>query len=260
MKKMPVLIDIDGVLRIGSAPAEGLSDFMDFLSDSSQPVCLISNSTLSSSDDIALFFKKNGIAHSFPIMTASTATVGFVRNNYSSAAVYAIPKIKKLFGDIVSESHSPEAVVMGDMGEAWDYEILSEIFLKVRSGADLIAMQKNRFWKTPEKGYLMDLGPFVAAVEYAANKDAILIGKPSKIYFNSALDILGYEEESRFIMIGDDIETDIIGAGKLGAITVQMYTGKTSYPLPPELRNIPDYHAKTLNETIKILKKILEIE
>ena len=250
-----LLIDLDGVLRIGKSPAEGIAGFLNTISEIKIPACIISNSTLSSSVDIRKFFDANKINCSVPIMTAADASLDYVRSRYKRVSVYCSEPVKSLFREIDFDKN-PEAVLVGDMGKKWDFNILNNIFKKVFNGADLIAMQKNRFWKTPEDGYLLDAGPFVTAIEYAVNKEAVLIGKPSPIYFKSALRTLGLDENSEFVMLGDDIETDITGARNIGGKTILIYTGKTKYPLPENSPVKPDYEAADLKEVISILKQI----
>ena len=53
-------------------------------------------------------------------------------------------------------------------------------------GAELIALQKNRFWLTPD-GLSLDVGPFVAALEYAAGTQAYVVGKPARGFFGTTL-------------------------------------------------------------------------
>jgi len=117
-------------------------------------------------------------------------------------------------------------------------------------------MQMNRYWY-PQGGELsLDAGSFIKAIEYSSAKEAILIGKPSSIYFHSALQMLGYQSNSEFIMIGDDIESDIIGAQKAGGKGLLIYTGKTKFPLANKLNIKPDYEAKNLRDVIEIINTI----
>jgi ribonucleotide monophosphatase NagD (HAD superfamily) len=131
---------------------------------------------------------------------------------------------------------------------------MNEIFNSVYNGADIIAMQKNRFWYPPGKGLSLDAGAFIKAIEYASGKDAVLIGKPSPIYFQSALSLLGFPRGSDFIMIGDDIDSDIIGAQQAGGRGILIYTGKTNYPLKDDEKIKPEFEAQNLMEVIEIIK------
>lgn len=251
-KNIPVLIDIDGVLKLGGKSLPGLHEFLNFLDKEKFPVCIITNTTLTTAEDQKKFFEEDNIKLKFPILTASDTTYLYVKQNYKKAAVYCIGNVKKIFEDIIDENN-PDVVVIGDMLKKWNYDLLTEIFRKVRAGADLVAMQKNRYWNTPEDGYLLDVGPFVAAIEYATEKEAIVIGKPSKIYFDTALQMVGSSIDKPFIMIGDDVETDIGAAQNYGGTGILMYTGKTKYPLPIEYHVKPNYEAKNLKDVISIL-------
>lgn len=71
----------------------------------------------------------------------------------------------------------------------------------------------------------MDAGPFVVALEYAAEVGASVIGKPSSTYFQMVLDDLGLPPE-RVAVIGDDIEADVRGAQQMGMQGWLVKTGR----------------------------------
>lgn len=127
---------------------------------------------------------------------------------------------------------------------------MNEIFRLVYDGADLIAMHTNKFWK-PEDELVLDAGAFISAIEYAADRQATVIGKPSSLYFKSALEIIGADPDDGFIMIGDDIENDIEAAQKAGGKGVLIYTGKTAYPHNHQQIK-PDFEVNTLTELTKL--------
>lgn len=251
----PILIDLDGVLRIGKTPANGLQNFLNYIYESGRPAGVISNVTLSNAEMIKVFFEDLGIDFRLPLMTSADATLQYVTNNYKSVAAFCSEPVLSMFREI-QNLNNPEAVVVGDLGKAWDFETINTIFKLVLAGADLIAMQKNRFWKTPEDGLLIDAGAFVAGLEYATQKEAVLVGKPSPIYFKSGLQMLGLPEDSDFVMLGDDLESDITGANNLGGESILIYTGKTSHPLPVDTKVKPTYEALDLYDVIGLLKKL----
>ncbi len=252
---IPLLIDLDGVLRIGKKPAPGLQEFLKHLYKSKRPSCVISNSTLDNASMIRSFFKEHHIDFRLPMMTSADATLQYVQKHYKSVAVFCSEPVKSMFNDLMNYE-KPDAVVVGDMGKDWSFDVVNSIFKLAYAGAELVAMQKNRFWKTPEDGLLIDAGAFVTGIEYAAQKEAILIGKPSPIYFKSGLQMLGLPEDSKFIMLGDDLETDITGANNLGAESILIYTGKTPHPLPADSQVKPTYEAMDLEEVIKLLHRV----
>ena len=252
---LPLLIDLDGVLRINKQPAPKLEQLMKYIKDADLPACIISNSTLSTDADVKEFFAFHDVDCSMPVMTASSAAAIYAKQNYRHVAVYCTERIKNIFAEIL-DYDNPQAVVIGDYGKNWNFKTMNEIFLKVFNGADLIAMQEKRYWYTSEEGLLLDVGPFVKAIEYAAGKKATLIGKPSPHYFQSALKLLKFPEDAKFIMVGDDLETDILGAQKLGATTILMFSGITKRPLPADSHVKSDYEADDLEQLIGVLETL----
>jgi HAD superfamily hydrolase (TIGR01458 family) len=117
-----------------------------------------------------------------------------------------------------------DAVIAGDLGDRWDYEVLNRAFRRLMDGAELIALQKNRYWETSE-GISLDAGPFVAALEYATGREAEVLGKPSDAFFQLALSELGVGADA-VAMVGDDVEADVGGAMDAGLAGILVRTGK----------------------------------
>jgi HAD superfamily hydrolase (TIGR01458 family) len=91
-------------------------------------------------------------------------------------------------------------------------------------GAKLITIHKNRFWQT-EHGLQMDIGGFIDGLEYASGAKAMIIGKPSKDFFQIALDHMALQAD-QVAMIGDDIDADVGGAQQAGLKGILVRTGK----------------------------------
>ncbi|HSR17529.1 MAG TPA: HAD hydrolase-like protein, partial [Ignavibacteriaceae bacterium] len=186
-------------------------------------------------------------------ITAVDAAYDFVKKNYKRVSVYCIDSVKEVFHDLINDQN-PQAVIIGDLGDRWNYQVMNEIFLKVFNGSDLIAMHKNKFWKPDGKNLSLDAGAFISAIEYSSSRKALLIGKPSEFYFKAALDKIGIKKGEEFIMIGDDIENDIYPVGEMGGKGILVYTGKTKFPLESKFKK-PDFEAANLMDVISILEK-----
>jgi HAD superfamily hydrolase (TIGR01458 family) len=154
------------------------------------------------------------------------------------------------------DEENPEAIVIGDIEDKWNYRIMNDIFNKVFAGADLIAMHKNKYWN-PSGELLIDAGAFVTGIEYATSKEAIVIGKPSPYYFKAALEKIGANITDGFFMIGDDIENDVKAAQDLGGTGILIFTGKTKFPIKLDSVVKPDFEVHSLKEVIKLLGKKL---
>jgi len=261
MKRIPILIDFDGVINLGNQPANDAKDFLHFLSSSNFQSFIISNSSLKTSKEIVNFLREHNIDFNIQAMTAADAALKYVKDHYKKVSIYCSESIKNIFiesGSCRIDDDNPEAVVIGDIGDKWDFKLMNEIFQKIYYGADLIAMHKNKYWKPDGKTLTLDAGAFITAIEFASSKEAILIGKPSPLYFKLALSELKINEGEEFIMIGDDIESDINAVQKIGGKGILVYTGKTKFPLPKNFVPKPDYEAKNLTEVIELLKKIFK--
>lgn len=249
----PLLIDLDGVLRLGSKPAPSLQNFLTFIRENNIKACILSNSSLYSSSEVYSFFTNHSIKINLPIITAIDAGYNYVRSKYKRVSVYCDNNVKPMFNEIL-DYQNPEAVLIGDIGDTWNYKMLQQIFEFVQNGAELVAIHKNKFWNKPNVGIQLDAGPFVHAIEYATSVEAMLIGKPSELYFMSALNLLDKDKLEKFVMIGDDLDSDMMGANKLGAKTILIYTGKTKSPFPKSYEQFVNYTANNLEEVIEILK------
>ncbi len=255
MKYKPLLIDLDGVLKLGNSPAPYVKDLFEYINENKIPSCILSNSTIRTGELVKDFFNEHGITLSIPAITAFDAALSFVKMNYKKVQVYCRDYLIHHFDGII-DNENPEAIVIGDIEDRWNYQIVNDIFKKVFAGADLIAMHKNKYWK-PGNELLIDAGAFIHGIEFASSREAILIGKPSPHYFKAALEKIKVNSEEKFFMIGDDIENDIKAAQEIGGRGIIVYTGKTKFPLESSINIKPDFEAKSLKTVIEILKKQL---
>ena len=121
-----------------------------------------------------------------------------------------------------------DAVMVGDLAHRWSYDLMQQAFTALIGGARLIALSRDRYWMT-EQGLTLDSGPFVAALEYAAEKASIVAGKPSPAFFHAVILSLGVSAGtpwSEIVMVGDDIRSDIAGAQQAGCRGYLVQTGK----------------------------------
>ena len=87
-----------------------------------------------------------------------------------------------------------------------------------------MVMARNRYFMEKD-GLTLDMGAFVAGLEYSSGKTAEVVGKPAPPFFQTALDELGIAAE-RAVLIGDDLEDDIGGAQAVGIPGILVRTGK----------------------------------
>lgn len=120
---------------------------------------------------------------------------------------------------------TPDAVLVGDLGEGWTYALLQEAFEYLMAGAALIALSRDRYWLHAGR-LALDAGPFVAGLEFAAGKSALVAGKPSPAFYAAALRSLGLHTPASAVMVGDDLWSDVQGAQRAGLQGWLVRTGK----------------------------------
>ena len=133
----------------------------------------------------------------------------------------------------------PEAVLMGDLGEKWSYALLQEAFEYVMAGAALIALSRDRYWLREGK-LALDAGPFVAGLEFAVGKQALVAGKPSTAFYTAAVRSMGHDTRKSVAMIGDDLWSDVQGAQRAGLSGWLVRTGKYRESALAESGIMPD--------------------
>lgn len=126
--------------------------------------------------------------------------------------------------NLTAANVAANAVVIGDAGNAIHYENLDAAFQLLMGGAELIAIGDNRYFKGDD-GLHLDVGPFVRALEHAASKQALIIGKPSTPFFEMVLHDAQLSAEN-VMMFGDDIYGDIQGALAAGMQACLVRSGK----------------------------------
>ncbi len=221
-----VLFDLDGVLYIGKTPIDGSIEAVNQIRNAGIACRFVTNtSTLSIA---ALQQKLHGLGFAVAqqeIMSAPQAAIQFLQSQENPICrLLLADDVKQDFAQFPQSDTEANFIVIGDIGDAWSYPLLNEVFNSVMRGAKLIAIHKNRFWQT-ETGLQMDIGAFVTGLEYAANTQAMLIGKPSVDFFNAVLANLGLNPQQA-LMIGDDIDSDVGGAQAAGIKAVLVRTGK----------------------------------
>jgi len=219
-----VLLDLDGVLYIGNHALPGAAWAVRCLRETGFKLVGVTNTTTQSRYAIMKKLAEMDI----PLaenQIYTPAALAMARIGNKSAQLFVRDELREDFSGIRENEDQPEFVVMGDIGgEGYPPETLREIFLHMMNGAQLLALHKNRFWQKPD-GLHLDLGVFVAAIEYATGREAEILGKPSADFFHGICRNIG-TEPAQALMVGDDVESDIAGAKDAGLKTALVQTGK----------------------------------
>ncbi len=228
-----ILFDLDGVLYEGGQVIDGAIETVHWFQQKGIPHLFLTNT--SSRPRSALVEKLAGFgidAHEQDFLTPPAAAAEWLKHHVEHSIALFVAEATKIEFSQFNISDDPDdpidAVVIGDLGDGWDFATLNRAFriLMNNPQAHLIALGMTRYWKA-ESGLQLDAGPFVAALEYATGKQPVVMGKPAEKFYQAALAQLATPAD-RTIMIGDDIVGDIKAAQQLGFHTVLVRTGKFS--------------------------------
>jgi HAD superfamily hydrolase (TIGR01458 family) len=250
------LIDIDGVLVTDNQRISGAQEALDYLMLHEIPFQLVTNTTRKSQVIIWNHLKKQGFnLERSRILTATMAGVNWLKNkDVERIHLLLSGSAVNDFKDFKITTAAPEYVVIGDIGQNLTFDRINTAFQLIMKGAKILALQKNRYWQTA-KGLALDAGAFVAALEYATKKRAVLIGKPQKQFFLQGADLLNYSPQN-IAVIGDDIDTDIRGAQKAGMFGILMKTGKFREEVFNRSQVKPDVVLGSIKELPQFIEQI----
>lgn len=249
------LFDLDGVLYVGSQPIPGAVEAVAELRESGLPCRFITNTSTLSLKSLAN--KINALGFRIPpeeIISAPQAAVRYLREIGDPVCRLLLAEdVKMDFSEFRQSEQEADVIVVGDIGDAWSYGLLNELFNSLMHGARLIAIHKNRFWQT-EQGLQMDIGGFIHALEYVSSVEATIIGKPSAEFFRVALKDIGCEA-TEAAMVGDDIDSDVGGAQAAGLKGVLVKTGKYRPAYAEASSIIPDLVLDSIRGLPQVLRQ-----
>jgi HAD superfamily hydrolase (TIGR01458 family) len=242
-----VLLDIDGVLTVSWQAIAGAVGAVQWLRTAGFAVALVTNTTSRTRQAMADAL----VAAGFPvsaddIVTAPTAAAGYLQEHYPGARCLLLNS-----GDISSDligvrlagdgdgDAAVDVVLVGGAGPEFSYQALNQAFRHLHAGARLVVMSRAMYWQTSE-GLQLDSGAFVAGLELAAHTEAAVVGKPAAAFFASVLARLGVAAEDA-VMVGDDIEVDVLAAQRAGLTGVLVRTGKYQSRTHAAASVPPDY-------------------
>ena len=244
MQRQPraILFDMDGVLYNDTAPIVGAREALAWVSEQKIPHLFVTNTSSRSRRHLAEKLVNFGIAAMEqdvfcpPKAAGDWLRLNATRVNATRAhatghvALFVPEKARAEFAalDILPDDAENGAsyVVIGDLSHAWDFRTINRAFrlLHANPQSTLIALGMTRYWQTPD-GLQLDVAPFVAALEHASGKQAMVFGKPAAPFFHAAAETLGILPQE-ILMIGDDVEVDVGGAQRAGMMGALVRTGK----------------------------------
>ena len=220
-----VLLDLSGVVHIGDQVLPGALDAVDRLRNAGFPVTFITNTTRRPKRAVIERCDRIGlIIRSDELMTPAEAAKVWLEAHRRSPYLLIHPSLAEDFQKLPTFPN--KALVIGDAAEGFTYDALNSAFRVLMSGAEFLALAKNRAFIDQDNEMSLDTGAFVTALEYASQRDAIVLGKPAPDFYAAAVSRLGVNA-SETVMVGDDVEADVSGALSAGiGYALLVRTGK----------------------------------
>lgn len=223
------LVDMDGVIYRGSELIPGAEQFIHRLREAEVPFLFLTNNSQRSRRDVATKLNRLGIeVEAYHVFTCATATATFLARQKPNGTAYVIGE-----GGLLTALHEngysivdkdPDYVIVGE-GRTLNYEMVEAAVEMVRNGAKLVATNPDPTCPT-QNGIRPGCGAIVAMLEAASGVKALSIGKPSPLMFRAARKELGLTTDQT-VIIGDTMETDILGGVQLGFKSILVLSGGT---------------------------------
>ncbi len=224
-----IVCDMDGVLWRGDAPLPGLAAFFDLLRRRPLPFILATNNSSKSPADYVLKLAKMGVAEvpKSVSMTSGIATAAYLRERYSAGT-----RVYVLGGDGLRQALSGVGFEVAEdnveivvVGLDWDltYSRLQRAHYLIQGGALFVGTNRDATFPMPE-GLSPGAGSVIAALETSTGQTPLIVGKPQLPMFEAAVSMLGWPA-GQTLMIGDRLDTDIVGAQQVGLKTALVLTG-----------------------------------
>lgn len=223
------LIDMDGVIYRGNKLIPGANQFVSDLRSRQIPFLFLTNNSQRTRRDVAIRLQRMGIeAEEKDIFTCAMATARFLARQKANGTAYVIGEgglLQALHENgYAIVDHDPDYVVVGE-GRTFTMEMIEIGVRMIMNGAKLIATNLDPNCPTQE-GLRPGCGAIVAMLESATDRKAFSVGKPSPVMMRAARKQLGIEAADT-TMIGDTMETDILGGVQLGYRTILVLSGGT---------------------------------
>jgi HAD superfamily hydrolase (TIGR01450 family) len=222
------LFDLDGVFSVGKENPRYLGgrEVIKRLRETGRQSLVLTNDSTQGRETIRKNLTGLGLNFSLDdILTSSYLTSKYLTDRFGKATFYLVGE-EGLKQELEAAGHEasekPQAVVVA-LDRKLSYEKLNEATRYLRAGAMLVGSYGGAMYMSAY-GPALSAGPIVKALEYASGKRAVIIGKPSPRMFQFALRLRN-EQPTRAVMVGDQIETDLLGARKAGVGTILVLTG-----------------------------------
>ncbi|MEM7199464.1 MAG: GTP cyclohydrolase II RibA [Planctomycetota bacterium] len=213
-----LIFDLDGVLQFGDVVPPAATELIARLREAGYALRFLTNDGFNSRRSRLAQLRTGGLeVEERELYTSSYLAARFLADRGPILSLCGPPGADELAA-LPQSQDAPRFVVVGDWFPHYDHAQLQAAFAALRRGAELVALHRKPHWRRHEE-VLIDVGFWVAGLEYATQRRATLVGKPAEFAYRTVLEDAGCKPE-RAIMISDEHDPDLTGAAALGLRTV----------------------------------------
>lgn len=222
-----VLFDIDGVLVTSWKAIPGAAQTLRTLADRRIACSYLTNTTTRTRAQIAAALTEAGMTvRPDEVITAAALTAEYIHTHFPGARCALVND-----GDVAEDmpgveivDSDPDVVILGGAGPQFTHRTLSKVYDWMVSGVPVVAMHRSTHWNTSD-GLRIDTGMYLIGMEETSGRKAVAVGKPAPAGFEAAAARLGVDPEE-MVMVGDDLNNDVLAAQVVGMTGVLVRTGK----------------------------------
>lgn len=250
-----LLLDMDGVIMMSWRALPGAVETLARLRAAGLPLRLLTNTTEKTGAEIAAELRRIGFdVTADEVLTAAAAAAAYLRAEHPGARVFLLGdgRPADLEGvDLVGLNDAPDVILLSGSDPSFTFETFNRVYRVLLGGAALVAMHRNLAWMTDE-GIRLDAGAYLYGLERALGREAVVAGKPSGAVFEAGLRALGVAA-SAALMVGDDVENDVLAAQAAGITGVLVRTGKYREELLAAAHGKPDHVVDSIADLPELL-------
>lgn len=250
-----IIFDLDGCIYIGDRPVEGAVEIVSMVRSLGYRILFLTNNSSLSREGYVRKLRGMGIDTSIDeVLTSGYATAKYILERYGPSNILAITE-NGFIEEAIELGHNVLPISMWEKADIlvagldreFNYQKLRAALRAVLKGAIFIATNEDRTLPT-ELGPDPGAGSIVAAISFATNVKPIIIGKPSRIIMDMALDIMKMRPKD-VMLVGDRLETDVMAAKSSGMVSVLISDRR------PKKGPKPDFVIGSISSLAEILRK-----
>lgn len=252
MKYSAIIFDLDGTVYIGSKAVPGIQQFVNSIVEKNIKPIFLTNRANRTAEEISNHLNALGIkSHPENIVTSAHATADYIKKGSTVYCIGESGLVEAIMqkGIKITEE-SPDYVVVS-FDRYFNYKKLETACKLINSGSIFIATNIDPVLKI-ENGFIPGTGAIVAAISAVCKKEPVVIGKPERYIIDYTIKKYSLLPE-KTIIIGDNLDTDILAANRTKIKSVLIFTGVSSAEELKTSRAKPDYIISGYNELYRII-------